>query len=461
MAKDTDPLTGNPKPGRVQLVLMTIFSFPMAVIWSTMALVILPAEALWLFPTDESFFLGVFLVIVGISQLVCPIAGLLSDRHRSRWGRRRPFILGGTAMAFVFTIFAWWSSATRLGYCYMAGLFLSQVFLNVIYCAQSSIVPDFFDEKKGEASGIVAGMTALGNLVGMVCIVVFADLNYRYSYPFYLTLLFLAAVVVLCCVSERATDQDAKIPLTWSECLATFTLDLEAHRDFFWVCVGRTFYYMSTSCLTWLYYFLRDMLNVESEASIRRILAITVIIAMVCGLLVAWPLGILSDRWGRKPLVYISCALMATVFVGFCILPFVGDWGLTCLFCMAAVYGMGSSCYQSVDYALALDCLPQRIDERRGITYSEPASMEASGEEGGQKVATNRKKGDAEALGLWGIAGFLGSALGPLVGGVALEVLGGWGKGGYEYPGYCSLLLLSALYAVFAAVVTKFIVGTD
>merc|ERR1719327_1493152 len=146
---------------------------------------------------------------------------------------------------------------------------------------------------------------------------------------------------------------------------------------------------------------------------------------MVCGLLVAWPLGILSDRWGRKPLVYISCALMAAVFVGFCILPFVGDWGLTCLFCMAAVYGMGSSCYQSADYALALDCLPQRIDER------------------------------------WGITGFLGSALGPLVGGVALEVLGGWGKGGYEYPGYCSLLLLSALYAVFAAVVTKFIVGTD
>merc|ERR1712118_360844 len=50
---------------------------------------------------------------------------------------------------------------------------------------------------------------------------------------------------------------------------------------------------------------------------------------------------------------------------------------------------MGSGTYLSVDYALATDCLPK-----------------------GKSVA--------EAFGLWGIAGFLGSAIGPTIGGIML-----------------------------------------
>ena len=37
--------------------------------------------------------------------------------------------------------------------------------------------------------------------------------------------------------------------------------------------------------------------------------------------LIAAPAGLLSDRYGRKPLVYASCTLMAIVFVGFSLSP--------------------------------------------------------------------------------------------------------------------------------------------
>jgi len=53
-----------------------------------------------------------------------------------------------------------------------------------------------------------------------------------------------------------------------------------------------------------------------------------------------------------------------------------------------------------------------------------------------------KHRGSSEALGLWGIAGFIGTSLGPMVGGVVLEAAGGWGHGGhYGYHGYVILLL--------------------
>lgn len=448
----SDPLLGSTEvPSRGKLVLMTIFSLPMAVIWSTMGLVVLPAEAIWLFPTDESFFLGIFLVVVGISQLICPVAGLLSDRHRSRWGRRRPFIILGTVVCCLGIVGMWVASLAREVIFFVFCLFWSQVALNVIYSVQASIVPDFYKERLGEASGIVAGLMFVGNLLGMLYVVWSAEEDFHFAYGTYLALLLMAAVVVACLVHEKPTDEDSREPVTWKSVVAAFYIDFNEHRDFVFVFVGRTCYYMSTSCQTFMYYYLRDLMSVRDEAVIKLRLAVLVIIAMVVGLLVSYPLGWVSDQYGRKPLVYVACGVMTMVYVGFVLSPLLGpELGMMAIYGLSAFYGMASGCYQSVDYALALDCLPDRQRSSEASEEAPPAPGKASSE-----------KGSSEALGLWGISGFLGSAIGPLLGGLALEVLGGWGKGGhYTYPGYAVMLLMGAGSAALAGYFTTFIKGT-
>lgn len=463
-SQETDPLVSGGRLGKqrapdvpsfLRLLLMTSFNFPMAVIWSTMALIVLPAEALWLFPTDESFFLGVFLVIVGLSQLVCPVVGLISDRHKSPYGRRRPFIIAGAVLSFAGVGILWGSSVHRQGWFYIVGLLFSMIALNIIYSAQASIVPDFYDERKGEASGIVAALTASGNLFGMVYVVAYSEADIHTAYGFYLVMLAGTTALVVLAVDEVPTDEAAVRPITWREIFGSFYLDIARYRDFFWVCVGRTFYYMSTSCLTFMYFYLRDDFNLESESAIRATLAQIVTVAMLVGIACSCPLGWISDVCGRKPLVYVACVVMAVVYMGFLGSPWLGpERGLVLVYFLGALYGVASSCYQSVDYALALDCLPSVVDR-----MAESADAEADRGAGGGARAGGATKGDGEALGLWGIAGFVGSSLGPLAGGAALETLGGWGHRGYTYEGYVALLSLSAVYALAAAFVTRFIVG--
>merc|ERR1719424_1132735 len=159
--------------------------------------------------------------------------------------------------------------------------------------------------------------------------------------------------------------------------------------DFFLVCAGRVFYYISTSCVVFSYYFIRDMIIDGDDASVRSHLATLIIVAQLTGAACSIPCSHLSNKVGRKQVIYGANALMATCFCLYMIAPKCGSFAWPVVLLAGIIYGVGSGAYLSVDYALALDCMPAR-------------------------------KTTAEAFGLWGVAGFLGSTIGPLVGGTLL-----------------------------------------
>jgi MFS family permease len=67
--------------------------------------------------------------------------------------------------------------------------------------------------------------------------------------------------------------------------------------------------------------------------------------------------GVLSDKYGRKMMVYISGALMGVVC-----LVFVLFHSFTLAVIMGIVFGLGYGAYESVDWALASDVLPSMDD---------------------------------------------------------------------------------------------------
>lgn len=426
-------------PSTGRLLAMTVFSLPMSVIWATMGMVVLPAEALRLFPTKEAIYLGLMMTAVAVAQLICPLAGLLSDRCRSRWGKRRPFIIAGTVFSFFSILGLWFSSKNRLSLLFFICLFLSQIALNVIYSAQASIVPDNFKEEKekknGRASGIVAGLQLVGNLTGMIWIILTWEHDYHLTYGLHVTML-MAAGAILCQIPEKPSDKEPSSPLTWQVIRSSFTVDVEAHRDFFYVFVGRIFFYLSMSCVSFIFYYIRDMMLVSDEEVVRFRTAVLCFISTVAGLCSSFPLGIASDnpKVGRKALIYFACAVMGSVYIGYCLVPSLigpGDMGMLAIYILGGIYGFGFAGYSSVDYALALDCLPP-----------------------------DKQKGSSESLGLWGIAGFVGSMLGPLVGGAILAFHAA-PSGGYTHIGYILMMSMGVGFFILSALVTSLIKQVD
>lgn len=86
--------------------------------------------------------------------------GLLSDRNTSRWGRRRPFILGGTLGDLVFiAAIAFSAGLSGLnGFWFLFAMYvLLQVATNAAHAAQQGLIPDLVPEnQRGRFSAIKA-----------------------------------------------------------------------------------------------------------------------------------------------------------------------------------------------------------------------------------------------------------------------------------------------------------------
>lgn len=86
--------------------------------------------------------------------------GMLSDRSRSGWGRRRPFILGGTLADLVFITAIGFSAglAGMTGYWFLLVMaILLQASSNAAHAAEQGLIPDLVPEaQRGQFSGIKA-----------------------------------------------------------------------------------------------------------------------------------------------------------------------------------------------------------------------------------------------------------------------------------------------------------------
>lgn len=107
-----------------------------------------------------SFFGSLRLWSLMVALLAQSFWGILSDRNTSRWGRRRPYILGGTVVNLFFIgaigLATGMSGAMGFTFLFVISL-LSQVASNAAQAAQQAMIPDLVpEEKRGRFSAFKA-----------------------------------------------------------------------------------------------------------------------------------------------------------------------------------------------------------------------------------------------------------------------------------------------------------------
>lgn len=422
------PRTPVPHP---HWAVVTIFQMAYSFCNAGMALFVMPVEAGRLNGTNASVWCGIYLACAGLSQLVCPVVGKLSDGYCSKYGRRRPFLVGGTLLCVVCMGFMKLSSIMLWPLSFMFFLFVACVGLNAAYAAHCGLPPDLEGIEPGSntrsddegANSAVSGYMSLhsfiGSLANMGLVVLTRGLPIDVQYNLFICFLVVTCLVVCTTVRETSSLNDSHAEATslnLKELCRSFSLDMKTERDFFWVCVSRMFFYGSVSSSVFMYYYLHDMvIPGATDSTIRSYVATLVIVSQVLGAMCSMPASYLSEKIGRKMSIYWANAFMSVCFCLYMIAPKTGGFSWCVVLSGGIFYGVGAAAYMGVDYALALECLPAG-------------------------------KSTAEAFGLWGIAGFCGSTVGPLIGGVLLwlpSASSDGGSNGYLYAGYlvqCSVI---------------------
>jgi len=349
---------------RIDYIKITIFGFALAALWNSLHSIILPLRLLdFVAEPQKNTYLGL-LTFAGLllAMAVQPIAGALSDRSGFGWGRRRPYILVGTALA-VFLLPG-------------IGLFDSFIVILIVYCllqitcntAQGpfqAFIPDLVPGgKRGVASGVKSLLEVMGGLALVRLIAYFMGRYFAGEGSPWLWLSLAALGIVLLgtmlatvlTVKERPGAGGSQLPLL-PTLYKSFKIDVKASPDFILFLVSRLLIFMAMATLqTFALYFLMDVVGVANPAQVTGDLLIVV---GICLLAVVYPAGRLSDRIGRRPVVVSSGLLGA---LGILLLFFAHSYGAI-MFC-GALLGISTGAFMSSNWALATDLVPKGEEAR-------------------------------------------------------------------------------------------------
>ncbi len=133
--------------------------------------VLLPEQAQHLDRASKTLLLSVVMGAGALAALVTnPIAGALSDRTTSRWGRRHPWTVGGAVLgAAGLAVLAIAPDAAAM----MAGWFLAQAGLGVMLATLTAALPDRVPvAQRGALGGLIGISQMLGTVIGAALVTV-------------------------------------------------------------------------------------------------------------------------------------------------------------------------------------------------------------------------------------------------------------------------------------------------
>ncbi|MEU5871153.1 MFS transporter [Glycomyces sp. NPDC047369] len=311
-------------------------------------------------PEEAASSLGLVLGVGAFFALVAnPLVGRLSDRTTSRFGMRRPWILGGVLTGFLALALI---GAAQSVWLVLLGWCVAQAALNAVMAAANATLPDQVPaERRGKTSGIVGITTPLGILGGSF-LVNFIDGDFaRFTVP-------AALAVVLCtlfalALKDRVLAEKPAQRLTLGQFLGSFVFNPVKHPDFGWTWLTKFLVMFGYAGIAaYLPYYLTESFHLSEQEAVSTILLANV--ASMVMMALSSPIGgIVSDRLGRRraPVAFAGVVMA----LGLAILAFAPNVGIVVL--AQGVIGLGAGAFFSVDLALATQVLPNPDDTAKDL----------------------------------------------------------------------------------------------
>ena len=292
-------------------------------------------------------------VILPVVLLVQPNVGMISDYTVSRWGRRKPYIAIGATLDVLFLV----GLATSQTYIsVVAFLALLQFSSNFAQGPFQGFVPDLVPEPQfGLASALIGAMQTIGFVIGNG-IIAFAYTTGEYVLP----LIFLGLVELATAIGTIAWVREGSKPKprngrTWVRIgLSAWGLDILKERSFVFLVVSRLAFIAGIQVLLGFYVLFLTRVYGFGDAEKALWVPVIGIIVAVFTAAATIPSGILSNRVGRKPMIYLAAAVgsIGLAVAGLAPSPEILVVGATLI-------GIGSGTFLAVDWALMTDIIPK------------------------------------------------------------------------------------------------------
>lgn len=351
--------TGSPQRGGFVALYLAAWTGAQIALLAT-AIVSIPLLVSHVDPAHKAVIVAVAATIAAAVAIIAnPLFGRLSDRSVSRFGSRKPFIVGGaivgglglTAVGIFPTIpllLLFWAIA-QLGFASTTAA-LSALLSDQISLAIRARV----------SSGLGAAQS-LAPVIGSV----FVSLVPGLSLVWFIAPAIIAIVLnLVLAASMRDVMRTERTPrMNLRMFFGTYWVSPRKHPDFAWAWFCRLLVKASIGIVsTYILYFITNAIGIPAAhaASSTTIALLTYSFA---GLLTIFLLAWVSDRLGRRKVIVVTSGLVTVV--GMLIASFAPDFPLVLV--GIGIAGIGQGAFLSVDLALMVDVLPNPADVAKDL----------------------------------------------------------------------------------------------
>jgi MFS family permease len=290
--------------------------------------------------------------------LVQPTIGALSDYTITRWGKRKPYIVIGATLDVVFLIGL---ATSQTFIALVAFVILLQFSSNFAQGPFQGYIPDLVPSSQvGLASALVGAMQTVGFVTGAVLI------SLAFSFGQFTVFLVLLGVVELATAAgtflfvregKAAKPRHGK---SWVAIgLSAWGTDILRERNFTFLLASRLFFLAGVNVfLGFNVFFLTRSLGFDADQKGLWIAIIGVVVGVTTAV-ATLPSGIASNRFGRKPMIYVACVIggLGLGIAGLAPNPAILLFGVVLL-------GVASGTFLAVDWALMTDIIPKASSGR-------------------------------------------------------------------------------------------------
>ena len=266
--------------------------------------------------------------------IIMIVWGIISDNTRSKYGRRRPYLLLG-AVAGIAMMF--YGMSLNYYLCLIIDVLIIGVASNAFLVAERSLIPDTVEvEKRGRANGIINSISYIGLLIGVAFLLLGNELfgipdprpgatGTIITQEGHIILLSMGGllfavvgVIGFFFIKEKSVSELPEKKKFFMELKQTFNVaELKSQKDFFKIVLALVIFQSGISSVMpflFIYIFAQGLSTLQ--------LLLGIVIAFPFVFIATIFLGKLSDKFGRKRFVPIS---MVIVSIGFLLMPFASN----------------------------------------------------------------------------------------------------------------------------------------
>jgi MFS family permease len=340
-----------------QLLTLNAYWVGISFLWNSLHPIILPAVLLNFVPdAKKNTWLGVltFLGLI-IAMIVQPLAGALSDKWHSRWGRRRPLIVLGTLFDFIFLAILGWAGGLTWLFIGYIGLQFSS---NLAHGPLQGLLPDRVPANQlGTASSLKTFMDMASLIIVSLLAGRLMDSSTRDAsliLGVVMSVLFVSAAITVFGTREEPSDSLQTSQTSQSKNLGalrglrgeTFRINFRENTSYWWLIAERALFLLGIyGVQAFAQYYLQDVLRVPDPPKQTGDLLAAITIGLVILVLIG---GWLTDKFGAKKVLY-AASIITTI--GMALMLLARDMSTLTIF--ASIVGGGIGLFLTSNWALA------------------------------------------------------------------------------------------------------------